>query len=144
MYPRLSISERQEKLEDDPDTGKKNCFQPSYLALNEIRHYQKRVNLLIHKLPFQHLVWQMHRPSTSRSISNQQPSQLSKKPVKHILSDSLKIPTYVQSMPRGSPSCQKTSSWHAAFVERPKQPPSSFLTTSWPFSGPTNSSKRNE
>ena len=41
---------------DDPDKGKKNCFWPSYLALNEIRHYQKRVNLLIHKLPFQCLV----------------------------------------------------------------------------------------
>ena len=44
---------------DDPDKGKKNHFWPRYLALNEIRHYQKRVNLLIHKLPFQHLVWEI-------------------------------------------------------------------------------------
>ena len=44
---------------DDPDKGKKNFFQPSHLALNEIRHYQKRVNLLICKLPFQHLVWEI-------------------------------------------------------------------------------------
>ena len=44
---------------DDPDKGKKNHFWPGYLALNEIRHYQKRVNLLIRKLPFQHLVWEI-------------------------------------------------------------------------------------
>ena len=41
---------------DDPDKGKKHHFWPSHLALNEIRHYQKRVNLLIGKLPFQCLV----------------------------------------------------------------------------------------
>ena len=42
--------------EDDPEKKRKNCFRPGHLALNEIRHYQKRVNLLIRKLPFQHLV----------------------------------------------------------------------------------------
>ena len=39
---------------DDPDKSKKKHFWPGYLALTEIRHYQKRVNLLICKLPFQH------------------------------------------------------------------------------------------
>ena len=42
--------------EDDPEKKRKNHFRPGHLALHEIRHYQKRVNLLIHKLPFQHLV----------------------------------------------------------------------------------------
>ena len=42
--------------EDDPEKKRKTHFRPGHLALNEIRHYQKRVNLLIHKLPFQHLV----------------------------------------------------------------------------------------
>ena len=41
---------------DDPTRRRKNCFRPSYLTLNEIRHYQKRVHLLIRKLPFQRLV----------------------------------------------------------------------------------------
>ena len=41
---------------DDPAKGRKNCFRSSHLALNEIRHFQKRANLLIRKLPFQHLV----------------------------------------------------------------------------------------
>ena len=41
--------------EDDPEKKRKNQFRPGHLALNEIRHYQKRVNLLICKLPFQHL-----------------------------------------------------------------------------------------
>ena len=41
---------------DDPTRKRKNYFRPGYLALNEIRHYQKRVHLLIRKLPFQHLV----------------------------------------------------------------------------------------
>ena len=39
---------------DDPT--KKRKFRPGYLALNEIRHYQKKVHLLIRKLPFQCLV----------------------------------------------------------------------------------------
>ena len=42
--------------EDDPEKKRKNHFRPGHLALNEIRHYQKRVNLFIHKLPFQCLV----------------------------------------------------------------------------------------
>ena len=40
----------------DPTKKKKNYFRPGYLALNEIRHYQKKVHLLIRKLPFQCLV----------------------------------------------------------------------------------------
>ena len=42
--------------EDDPEKKRKNHFRPGHLALHEIRHYQKRVNLLICKLPFQRLV----------------------------------------------------------------------------------------
>ena len=41
---------------DDPTKKRKNYFRPGYLALNEITHYQKKVHLLIRKLPFQHLV----------------------------------------------------------------------------------------
>ena len=41
---------------DDSEKRRKNCFRPGHLALDEIRHHQKRINLLIHKLPFQHLV----------------------------------------------------------------------------------------
>ena len=40
---------------DDPTKKRKNYFRPGYLALNEIRHYQKKVHL-IRKLPFQCLV----------------------------------------------------------------------------------------
>ena len=32
---------------DDPKKKRKNCFWPSHLALNEIRYFQKRTNLLI-------------------------------------------------------------------------------------------------
>ena len=41
---------------DDPTKKRKNYFRPGYLTLNKIRHYQKKVHLLIRKLPFQHLV----------------------------------------------------------------------------------------
>ena len=41
---------------DDPKKRRKNHLRPGHLVLNEIRHYQKRVNLLIRKLPFQRLV----------------------------------------------------------------------------------------
>ena len=40
----------------DPTKKKKNYFRPGYLALNEIRHHQKKVHLLNRKLPFQRLV----------------------------------------------------------------------------------------
>ena len=43
-------------LPDDPKKKRKNQFRPGHLALNEIRHFQKRTNLLIQKLPFQCLV----------------------------------------------------------------------------------------
>ena len=42
--------------EDDPGKKGKNKFRPGHLALNEIRHYQKKTNLLIRKLSFQRLV----------------------------------------------------------------------------------------
>ena len=42
--------------EDDPEKKKKNRFRPGHLALNEIRHYQKKANLLIRKLNFHHLI----------------------------------------------------------------------------------------
>ena len=41
---------------DNPTKKRKNYFRPGYLTLNEIRHYQKKVHLLIRKLPFQRLV----------------------------------------------------------------------------------------
>ena len=41
--------------EDNLEKKVKNRFRPGHLALNEIRHYQKKANLLIRKLPFQHL-----------------------------------------------------------------------------------------
>ena len=46
---------------DDPARKRKNYFRPGYLTLNEIRHYQKRVHLLIRKLPFQCLVREIAR-----------------------------------------------------------------------------------
>ena len=38
---------------------KRKRFRPGHLALNEIRHHQKRTNLLIRKLPFQRLVYEI-------------------------------------------------------------------------------------
>ena len=40
---------------DDPENGRKNRFRPGHLALNEIRYFLRRENL-IRKLPFQCLV----------------------------------------------------------------------------------------
>ena len=47
-----------QKARDILPPGKKapSRYCPGTLALQEIRHYQKRVSLLIHKLPFQRLV----------------------------------------------------------------------------------------
>uniref|UniRef100_A0A667ZCE1 Core Histone H2A/H2B/H3 domain-containing protein n=1 Tax=Myripristis murdjan TaxID=586833 RepID=A0A667ZCE1_9TELE len=79
-----------------PATGgvkKPHRYRPGTVALREIRRYQKSTELLIRKLPFQRLA-------------------------KLIWSVSSRIPTCAPSMPRGSPSCPKTSSWPAASVER--------------------------
>ena len=57
--PRRDIQEVREAghlYADDPTKKRKNYFRPGYLALNEIRHYQKKVHLLIRKLSFQCLV----------------------------------------------------------------------------------------
>ena len=37
-------------------TNRRHCYRPGTLALREIRHYQKRTNLLIKKTPFARLV----------------------------------------------------------------------------------------
>ena len=36
--------------------NRQHCYRPGTLALREIRHYQKRTNLLIKKAPFARLV----------------------------------------------------------------------------------------
>lgn len=38
---------------------KPHRYRPGTVALREIRHYQKSTELLIHKLPFQRLVWEI-------------------------------------------------------------------------------------
>uniref|UniRef100_A0A8D0GS45 Core Histone H2A/H2B/H3 domain-containing protein n=1 Tax=Sphenodon punctatus TaxID=8508 RepID=A0A8D0GS45_SPHPU len=46
-------------LKSEPSTGrvkKPHSYRPHTVTLCEIRHYQKSTELLIHKLPFQHLV----------------------------------------------------------------------------------------
>ncbi|XP_006210305.1 histone H3.3A-like [Vicugna pacos] len=45
-----------------PSTGgmkKPHHYRPGTVALHEIRHYQKSTELLIRKLPFQRLVWEI-------------------------------------------------------------------------------------
>ena len=46
------------------------------------------------------------------------PWWLFRRPVRPTLWDSLRIPTSVPSMPRGSPSCPRTSSWQGGSVAR--------------------------
>uniref|UniRef100_A0A8C1UEH0 Histone H2A/H2B/H3 domain-containing protein n=1 Tax=Cyprinus carpio TaxID=7962 RepID=A0A8C1UEH0_CYPCA len=78
-----------------PSTGgvkKPHRYRPGTVALREIRRYQKSTELLIRKLPFQ-------------------------RPARHTWSVCLKTLTCVPSMPSVSPSCPKTSSWHAASAE---------------------------
>ncbi|PSN31426.1 histone H3 [Blattella germanica] len=68
-----------------PATGgvkKPHCYRPGTVALREINHYQKSTELLIRKLPFQHLVREIAQRPTC--ISRARPSWPYRKPVKHI------------------------------------------------------------
>ena len=67
---------------DDPEKRRKNHFRPGHLALNEIRHYQKRVNLLFVSYHSSILSKKLHRSSTWISGSGQQLLPPSRKPAK--------------------------------------------------------------
>ena len=115
----------------DPTKKKKNYFVPGYLALNEIRHYQKKVYLLIRKLPFQRLV---------REITQHFSPDLRFR---------LATITALQEASEAYLICLfEDTNLCAIHVKRvtimPKdiQPSSFFLTTSWPFSGPPHFSKK--
>ena len=101
---------------DDPEKGRKNHFRASRLALNEIRHFQKRANLLICKLPFQCLVREISQGFNvdlrfqSASITAIQEA------CEATFSGSLRMKSYVLSMPRESQLCQRTSIWHTEFM----------------------------
>ena len=130
---------------DDPEKRRKNHFRPGHLALNEIRHYQKRVNLLIHKLPFQCLVRELAQKFNMdlqfRSAAITALQEASEAYLVCLFEDSNLCAIYAKRVAIMLGQGHPTSTPHSWRDRR--QPPSAFfLTTSWPFSGPTNSSKR--
>ncbi len=94
-----------------PATGgfkKPYRYGPGTVALRKIRRYQKSTELLIRKLPFQRLV---------RELTQEVRGDLRFQPISllaaHEASEAYLVglfedTTCVPSMPRGSPSCQKT------------------------------------
>ncbi|CAI9618583.1 unnamed protein product [Staurois parvus] len=92
----------------------------------------KSTELLIRKLPFQRLVREIARTSRPTCASRAPPSWLCRRPQRLISSDSSRTPTSAPSTPRGSPSCPKTSSWHAASAERGPRPPATDIPHTQP------------
>ena len=86
---------------------KPHRYHPGTVALHEICKYQKSTDLLLHKLPFQHLVRDLLRMSVVICIFKPLHWPHHRKPPRHTSLDSWKIQICVPSMPRGSPSCQK-------------------------------------
>ena len=81
-------------------------YRPGTVASKEIRRYQKSIDLLIRKLPFQRLVREIASdsevilsPCVGRSGSRAQLLWPYKKPQKRIWLDYLKTPTCVPYMP---------------------------------------------
>uniref|UniRef100_A0AAZ3QS44 Core Histone H2A/H2B/H3 domain-containing protein n=1 Tax=Oncorhynchus tshawytscha TaxID=74940 RepID=A0AAZ3QS44_ONCTS len=108
-----------------PSTGgvkKPHRYRPGTVALREIRRYQKSTELLIRKLPFQRLVREIAQDFKtdlrfqSAAIGALQVSGCVRR-ARHTWWVCLRTPTCAPSMPSVSPSCPKTSSWHAASVE---------------------------
>ncbi|CAP26491.1 Protein CBG05841 [Caenorhabditis briggsae] len=89
---------------------KPHRYRPGTVALREIRRYQKSTELLIRKLPFQHLSVKSPRTSRLTSASNPPPSWLFKNLPRLTLSDSSRTPTCAPSTLSESPSCQRISS----------------------------------
>ncbi len=86
-----------------PATGgvkKPHRYRPGIVALWKIRHYQKRTELLICKMRSSAQWGNLHRMSGELAAA-QEASKV-------YLLDSLGIQACMPSMPRGSPSCQKT------------------------------------
>ena len=85
---------------------KPHCYRPGTVALHEIHKYQKSMDLLLYKLPFQRFVREITQ-NVVVCIFKPLHWPHHRKPPRHTLLDSWKIQICVPSMPRGSPSCQK-------------------------------------
>ncbi|PIO40122.1 hypothetical protein AB205_0101350, partial [Aquarana catesbeiana] len=88
---------------------KPQCYRPYMMALQEVLCYQKSTKLLIQKLPF-------YLRLTCTSMAPL--PWLCRRPQGLIPLDFLRTPVSVPYMPRGSPPCPNTYSWHAGFAER--------------------------
>ena len=103
-----------------PATGgvkKPHRYRPGTVALREIRRYQKSTELLIRKLPFQRLVREIAQDFKTdlrfQSPGHPRPPAGQPRPTSKASS---RTQTCAPSTPSVSPSCQRTSNWHAASV----------------------------
>ena len=104
-------------------TNRRHHYRPGTLALQEIRHYQKRTNLLIKKAPFARLVREIAQDfKQDLRFQNSAIGALQEAAEAYIVR--LRIQTCVPSMQSESPSCQRISSWPGASEEREHEPPS--------------------
>uniref|UniRef100_A0AAQ4Q1A9 Core Histone H2A/H2B/H3 domain-containing protein n=1 Tax=Gasterosteus aculeatus aculeatus TaxID=481459 RepID=A0AAQ4Q1A9_GASAC len=125
-----------------PSTGgvkKPHRYRPGTVALREIRRYQKSTELLIRKLPFQRLVREIAQDfKTDLRFQSAAIGALQVRRARRTWWVCLRTPTCVPSMPSGSPSCPKTSSWHAAFVGSVLKRPSPIFHLCPVFSQPAS------
>ena len=115
-------------------TRKPRRYRPGTVALREIRRYQKSTELLFRKLPFQRLVREIAQDLGKMSICFQSGAiialqEASEAYLVGLLEDSNLVP----SMRRGSQSCQKTFSWHAASEGRGTNSPDGANKKLGPF-----------
>uniref|UniRef100_A0A8D3A035 Core Histone H2A/H2B/H3 domain-containing protein n=1 Tax=Scophthalmus maximus TaxID=52904 RepID=A0A8D3A035_SCOMX len=128
-----------------PSTGgvkKPHRYRPGTVALREIRRYQKSTELLIRKLPFQRLVREIAQDFKT-DLRFQSAAigalQVCVRPARRTWWACSRTPTCVPSTPSVSPSCPKTSSWHAAYVESALRfPPSCFSDVLFFFPCPSS------
>lgn len=99
-----------------PSTGglkQSHCYRSSVMTLHDIRHYQKSTEFLIHKLPFQRLVWDFKTNLCSRG----QLFVLCGRQVRPLWLAFLKIPSCGLSTPNVLQLCQNIPSKHATGTE---------------------------
>ena len=94
---------------------RKHRYRPGTLALREIRHYQKKTNLLIKRAPFARLVREIAQSFMQElRFQNSAIGALQEAAEAYLVG----LPICVLSMRSGSPSCQGTFNWPDALEER--------------------------
>ena len=106
--------------------NRKHRYRPDTLALREIRHYQKRTNLLIKKVPFARLVREIVQDFKQDLRFQSSAIGALQEAAEAYIIRLFEDTNVCAIMQNESPSCRKISSWPGTFEEREHKPPPTY------------------